>query len=339
MPYISCANSAVTTSPAKRKLPSDTSISDTATSSSSASHGGSKSCGKAQVKCDPDSKCNGSMSPCYTLQHADGLKVVFKSSPIHPSSQKHSPLHPSSQKYSPIHTSSHKHSPSRYSGGEELTLEGSSRRLDSSGAPFDGGTKRDRADEASGSEDDTNKRLRLGEDEVPFQSYSKGNVGGALDSQSDGCLVDSEADTAVAGLLSSTDEYGDDNCQTGVNVKTETGAYNWDVKQEVCSDVQLSSYDNGAVNIKQEVCSDGEVSSYGDVTCESTFQLTNTVVKPSMSPGAPKFDPDLPFLDDSAGGDVLSLGAVDESDSGENLQDEMESAINSIISLGHPYIP
>ena len=332
MPFISRATSAVTTSPAKHKLPSNTSVSDTVSSSGSASHGGSKSCGKAQVKCDPDSKCNGSMSPCYTLQHADGLKVVFKSSPIHPSSQKHSPIHPSSHKHSPIHTSSHKHSPSRYSGGEELTLEGSSRRLDSSGAPFDGGTKRDRADETSGSEDDANKRLRLGEDEVPFQSYSKGDVVG---SQSDGCLVDSEADTAVAGLLSSTDEYGDDNCQTDVGVKTETGAYNWDVKQEV----EVSSCDNGAVNVKQEVCSDGEVSSYGDATCESTFRLTNTVVKPSMSPGTLKFDPDLPFLDDSVGGDVLSLGAVDESDSGENLQDEMESAINSIISLGHPYIP
>ena len=316
MPFISRANSAVTTSPAKRKLPSasNTSVSDTPASpvSSSASHGG-KSCGKAPVKCDPE--CNGSLSPCtYTLQHADGLKMVFKSSPIHPSSQKHSP--------------------SRYSGGEEVTLEGSSRRLDSSGSPLDGGTKRDRV---SGSDADANKRMRLGQEEVPFQSYSKGDVDGALDSQSDGCLVDSEADMAVAGLLSSTDEYADDNLQTDVSVKTEPGAYSWDVKQEACSDVRVSSYDNGVCNIKQEVCSDGQISPYDDATCESTFQLAHTVVKPSMSP---KFEPDLPLFDGSIGGDdILSIGAASQSDSGENLQDEMESAINSIISLGHPYIP
>ena len=308
MPYISRANTAVTTSKCRLSdSTTETSVSDAVHSpvslSGSPRHGrtgGSKTCVNGPVNCDSDSKCNGGVSPCtYTLQHTDGLKVVFKSSPIHPSSQRYSP--------------------SRYSGGEEVTLEGSSRRLDSSGSPR---SKRDRPNRVLGSEDNTNKRLRLrdNDDELPFKSYTKNGVDAEYDTQTDSCVVDSEADMAVAGLLSSTDKCTSDNLQTDVsaaNTTSGTGAYNWDVtgKQEACNDVPYEEVTDDS-NTPTWMYSGGELNmALGGLLSESDPQLVDSDV------------------------DALVTSHLEGGNSLGTLQNEMESAVNSIISLGHCNIP
>ena len=313
MPYISHVSSAVTTSPTKCRLsPSATETSPSKAMTSPVSSSGSprhmrhsKTCVNGPVNCDSNAKCNGGMSPCtYTLQHTDGLKVVFKSSPIHPSQ---------------------KHSPSRYSGGEEVTLEGSSRRLDSS-SPHGWGTKRDSANRMS-NDDDTNKRLRLSDDDelsdadMPFKSYSDSKTSvNAMTYDTEGCVVDSEADMAVAGLLSSTDECTDDNLQTDAcaNTISGTGAYNWDMTGEEKDDGQVApSY--------IESNSENEAPTWTDSGGELNMALGGL-----LSGSSPQL------------GDGDELAATSRPNGGENLgslQNEMESAINSIISLGQCNIP
>ena len=314
MPYISHASTAGTTSPTKCRLsPSATETSPSKAMTSPVSSSGSprharhsKTCVNGPVNCGSSSKCNGGMSPCtYTLQHTDGLKVVFKSSPIHPSQR---------------------HSPSRYSGGEEVTLEGSSRRLDSS-SPYGGGAKRDRANRLS-DDDDTNKRLRLSDDDelsdadMPFKSYSNSKNGvNAMTYDTESCVVDSEADTAVAGLLSSTDECTDDNLQTDAcaNTISGTGAYNWDMTGEGKDGGQVAPPSYGESN------SENEAPTWTDSGGELNMALGGL-----LSESSPQL------------GDGDELTPAIRSEGGESLgslQNEMESAINSIISLGQCNIP
>ena len=312
MPYISHVNTAVTTSPTKCRLsPSATDTSPSKAMTSPVSSSGSprharhsKTCVNGPVNCDSNSKCNGGMSPCtYTLQHTDGLKVVFKSSPIHPSQR---------------------HSPSRYSGGEEVTLEGSSRRLDSSSPYRGGGTKRDRANKMS--DDDTNKRLRMSDDDelsdadMPFKSYSNSkNSVNAMTYDTESCVVDSEADMAVAGLLSSTDECTDDNLQTDAcaNTISGTGAYNWDMTGEEKADGQVAP----AIASNSE----SEAPTWMDSGGELNMALGGLLSESS------------PRLGD--GDEHAPTGRSEGGESLGSLQNEMESAINSIISLGQCNIP